>query len=605
MGKISFFMAMILFFPGLKTALGADSGFSGSRSVGLILAAQTDSQSGIDWAKRYNDLRTKIEPNMDEPKGYPGRLEPYLSWLERKAKDRDEVKKAMEDAFDAAHGNPDWGEKFDGLLKVAQRSGENTAWDACFKFLRIKNDDDWITALQKARNFGRIIYQKAAETKFDPLHVRDQWVRCLVRYAINNIEVAKLGLYYGRSSVFAEYDEEGYLVIPKRDFDVNCERRIDFKVLDKGEPLTPLDKGLEWLDDIRKECDFWQFALERTDVNKLMVEYFKDCLCFLPGNKSHNWYLELAKKYRLEEAVEYAEGFYATLKGTVWIEEGDNRKPAPGAAVKVVDPKDGKTWEATTDAEGLYRIRKALLHAHKDSKGRPRCPVFKIYATYEGANAEDTFEGTLKEPNLGAEFTKDLIIRRKGYTVTVELEFTSPYVPDGRMVIADLQMHVVFENVLIEAGSKEDPLMASGYIDAGEVRGTFKRFILQDSWTWGDANNRERPKFIKGKEPPASFEASLTMGDDIAPSMQNLENGKRKSIRQSDKRTLIFRTDMGRNSPEWGNSEGSAKLDDFYLEFEVPWNDLLAGKPLTIKLPYEADDPGTKGYWIIQFKPGG
>jgi hypothetical protein len=605
MQRISFLMAMFFSFSLFITFSDSDPVLAVNESKDIYLIAQAAPQGGVDWAKRYNDLRDSIEPNMDEPKGYPGRLEPYLTWLERKARDRDEVKKAMEDAFNAAHGNPEWGEKFDNLLKMAQRSGENTAWDACFKFLRIKKDDDWQNTLYKARNFGRIIYQKAAETRFDPVHVREQWVRCLVRYAINNIEVAKFGLYDGRTSVFGEFDEEGLLVIPKRDFNVNCERRIDFKILEKGDPITPLDKGLEWLEDVRKECDWWQFGLERTDVTKLMVEYFKDCLCFLPGNKSHNWYVELAKKYRLEEAREYAEGFYATLKGTVWIKEGEDRKPASYAEVKVVDPKDGKTWKTNADNNGKYKIKDALLHAHKDAKGRVRCPVFKIFASHEGSSAEDTFKGTLQEPNRGAELTKDLVIKRKGYTVTVDLEFTAPYIPDGAMRIAELQMHVVFEDVFIEAGNKEDPnpIMASGGIDWGEVRGTFRRFVLQDTWTSGDANNRERPKFISGKEPPTSFEASLTLEDDLVPEMENSRDGKRSvSIRLSEKRTLIFRTDMRRNLPEWGNSVGGTRLDDFNLDFEVPWNDLLAGKPVTIKLPYMEDEE--KGSWTIQFTPG-
>jgi hypothetical protein len=139
--------------------------------------------------------------------------------------------------------------------------------------------------------------------------------------------------------------EDGYLVIPKRDFDVNCERRINFQILQKGEPQTPVDQGLEWLDDIRKECDWWRLGLERTDVNQLMVAYFKDCLCFLPKEKSHQWYLELARPYQLQEAIDYAQGFYATLKGTVWLDDGKSRKPAAGAVVRVVDPKDNKTWE--------------------------------------------------------------------------------------------------------------------------------------------------------------------------------------------------------------------------------------------------------------------
>ncbi len=58
---------------------------------------------------------------------------------------------------------------------------------------------------------------------------------------------------------------------------------------------------------------------------------------------------------------------------------------------------------------------------------------------------------------------------------------------------------------------------------------------------------------------------------------------------------------MRRNLPEWGNSEGSARLEDFNLKFEAPWNDLLAGKPVTIKLPYMEDEQ--KGFWTIQFTP--
>jgi hypothetical protein len=399
--------------------------------LGPVFRSQEAPAGTVEWEKRYEELKNRVQPNMDEPKGYPDKLEPYLSWLERKAKDRDEVKKAVEDAFDAAHGNPDWGEKFNQLLREAQRSGENTAWDACWKFLRIKKDDDWQNALYKAREFGRAIYQKAAETKFDPVHVREQWVRCLIRYAINNVEIAKFGLYKGRESVFAEWDPEGYLVIPKRDFDVNCERRIDFQVLQKGEPITPADKGLAWLDDIREECGWWGFGLERFDVNRLMVEYFKDCLCFLPKEKSHKWYLELARQYQLQEAVDYAEGFYAVLKGTVWLDDGKSRTPAPGALVKVIDPKDNTTWETKAGADGQYAIKGALLHAPKDAKGKPRCPVFRISALHEGDRTEDAFEGKLAAPDPSATLTKDLVIkRRKAGDLEVDIRGSVNWVHD-------------------------------------------------------------------------------------------------------------------------------------------------------------------------------
>lgn len=377
-----------------------------------ILFAKAVSGS-TDWAKRYAELAQRVEPNMDEPKGYPAKLEPYLSWLDRKARDRDDVKRAMEDAFSAAHGSPEWGGKLAKLLEKAQRSGENTAWDACFKLLRIKKDDNWQNTLFKAKEFGRPIYSKAAETKFDPGHVRDEWVRCLIRYAIGNVEIDKFGLYEGRESVFAEWDKDGFLVIPKRDFDVNCERRIDFKVLQKGEPQTPADRGMEWVEEIRKECDWWRFGRERADATQLMVEYFKDVLCFMPRDKSHQWYVELARKYALDEAVQYAKGFYATLQGTVWVEDTSGRKPAEGALVTVTDPRDGKTWKAKTDFDGRYQIKEALLHAHKDPKGRPRCPVFKISAQLDDDRVDDTFEGKLGQPDPGATLTKNLVIKRK------------------------------------------------------------------------------------------------------------------------------------------------------------------------------------------------
>jgi hypothetical protein len=376
-------------------------------------------RGGSDWARRYAELERRVIPNMDEPRGYPSELVEYLKWLDRKAKDRDDVKKAMEDAFDAAHGNPEWGKKFDWLLKEAQRSGENTVWDACFKFLRIKKDDTWQNTLFKASDKGHAIYQKAAETKFDPVFVRDQWARCLIRYAINNIEIAKYGLYDGRERVMAQWDKDGYLVIPKRDFDVNCERRIEFQTLQKGDPQTPADKGLAWVDKIREECDWWRLGRERADATQLMVEYFKDVLCFKPEEKSHKWYLEKAKEYRLDEAEEYAKGFYAKLKGTVWIEDVTGRKPAKGAKVMVIDPKDGTTWKATTDAEGKYQIKDALLHTHKGSKGELRCPQFQISAELEGDRATDTYEGPLRKPDRSVEFTKDLVIKRTGLSVEI------------------------------------------------------------------------------------------------------------------------------------------------------------------------------------------
>jgi hypothetical protein len=390
-----------------------------SVAVGAVLgvpAASGETPNGeIDWAARYEELEARVLPNIDEPKGYPADLEPYFEWMERKAVDRDAVKQAREDAFDAAHGNPEWAAELDALLQQAQRSGEGTVWDACWKFLRMKKDDTWQDTLRKARDYGRKIYEKAAETNFDPVFVRDAWARCLLRYSINVVEGeedAGLALYTGRVNVLAEWGEDGLLRIPRRDFDVSCERRTEFVMEQKGEPHAPADMGLEWVEDIRKECDWWSLGRERADATELMNQFLKDDLCLRPQEQSHKWYIELAGKYDgLEEAKEYAEGFYATLKGTVWIEEAGQRRPASGARVTVTDPKDGTQWQATADPEGEYRIEDALLHTHEGDDDWPRCPVFQISAEHEGDRVDDTYEGTLREPDKSAEHTKDLVIQ--------------------------------------------------------------------------------------------------------------------------------------------------------------------------------------------------
>jgi hypothetical protein len=49
---------------------------------------------------------------------------------------------------------------------------------------------------------------------------------------------------------------------------------------------------------------------------------------------------------------------------------------------------------------------------------------------------------------------------------------------------------------------------------------------------------------------------------------------------------------------------GSAELDDFRVQFDVPWRDLLAGKPVAVKVPSDAaEDSADKGTWTITFTP--
>lgn len=235
----------------------------------------------------------------------------------------------------------------------------------------------------------------------------------------------------------------------------------------------------------------------------------------------------------------------------------------------------------TTDGNGVG----TLIYTAGDADSKVR-----VEASYKPEGYETTFKG---EASLNS----------GSYKVTVDLEFGSPYVPDGRMPIAALQMHVVFDEVFIEGRTADAPLSSFGDIDAGEGLGTFTKFELQDSWTHGPATNRERPKFIKGKEPPKSFRAGLIMAADFEMSEERSGTGKKARLPAPEKALMVFTTEMGRSAPWWGNSEGGTTLEDFRLEFEVPWRDLLAGKPLTLVLPYEGNEPEEKGRWTISFVP--
>lgn len=268
------------------------------------------------------------------------------------------------------------------------------------------------------------------------------------------------------------------------------------------------------------------------------------------------------------------------------VDEQGQREPVAGrrVTIKASGLKDGTLRprdQVTTDQNGLGTL------TYTAGEGDKRV---HIEASYRPDGYETTFTGDA-DLNSGA------------YTVTVDLEFTSPYVPDGRMAIAALAMHVVFDEVFFERGSPGDPLSSLGDIDASEGLGTFKKFELQDSWTWGPATNRERQKFIKGKEPPKSFSARLTMATDFEALAQKSRTAQDAQRVPPDKARLVFATTMGRTAPWFGNSQGGGPLEEFELTFDVPWRDLLTGKPVTLKLPYQGEWPEEKGYWTISFIP--
>jgi hypothetical protein len=63
---------------------------------------------------------------------------------------------------------------------------------------------------------------------------------------------------------------------------------------------------------------------------------------------------------------------------------------------------------------------------------------------------------------------------------------------------------------------------------------------------------------------------------------------------------ISFFTDLPMMAIQWGNSVGSMAFDDNDLKliFEVPWKDLLEGKPITVTIPHEHRN----GTWTIRFQ---
>jgi hypothetical protein len=247
-----------------------------------------------------------------------------------------------------------------------------------------------------------------------------------------------------------------------------------------------------------------------------------------------------------------------------------------------IEPKD----KTTTDENGLGTLTYTAGERDK---------TVRIEASYQpdGYETRFTAEGTI---NAGE------------YIVTVDLDVSSPFVADGRMTIAGLGMHVVFEKVFFDAGLVENPLAGLGRGWMG--RGEFTRFALND--VHGEGDDRHRPWFTKG--PPKAVTAQITM----APDVGWLE---RMAIRKNSKPVqpqptpaapagppatarLAFMTTLGLSHTAWRSHLGSAVMGDLRLRFDVPWNDLLAGNPVTLTVPYEADaESGDKGTWTITFTP--
>ena len=182
------------------------------------------------------------------------------------------------------------------------------------------------------------------------------------------------------------------------------------------------------------------------------------------------------------------------------------------------------------------------------------------------------------------------------YTVLVNLRFSSPFVPDGRMSLAEFAASVTFKNVVFEYDPEDNLLFDSLFchVEADEGTGTVSECRLNDV---EPESPRHRAHFIK--PPPERFAALLEVES------QELEPGGLPLIPISapEEVRLCFRTLFGRDRIVWGATEGSAELEELELRFDVPWLKLLRGEPVSVSLDYKGNWPEDSGKWWIEFLP--
>lgn len=390
----------------------------------VVVFVSIGAAHATDWQAEYTQLKAKVEAEEGEPhhNGWVSKdFEEYIHWLGIKAADRDRAQGLAATAGNA--GNPYWEERFLDLVELAQDSGESTLWMADYIFLRIRTKtggiagDNWHDAVFKADHYGKRLYLRAQELGFDADYVRES-VRCLMRFALGDVETGYVGLYNGRVKRHGtQYDSEGNLLMPNMDFDILCLPRSAFHTESEGTQGDAVDRGLSHVDQIRDICE-WFELFEYNEGTDLMNQFLQDFLCDDKHNpdKGLQWYLALAQKYKLKKSEEHILGFYGTVRGKVEIQEGKRHKAASGAKVYIKDKP--KTLETTADDKGRYEIGEAPLHC--------KCSPYPISAEYEGDRVDSKYEGPLKQPMPSWRHKKDLFIPGSGYewSGTLSLEVT-------------------------------------------------------------------------------------------------------------------------------------------------------------------------------------
>ena len=236
------------------------------------------------------------------------------------------------------------------------------------------------------------------------------------------------------------YGNELYTAAKQLNFDHNivrslCQALLEgaLECMEKGDRNLPsdlwpfgcvshkIDSNLAFLDKIRKQSQFFELTKEKQKADELMNRYLKDALCYRkecighpPPGYPHKWYLDKARQYKLLDAINHIEGFYATIYGKVEVKNNGGREPAPGAFVRVFSPKDKQEWTTNADANGKYRIKGVILHK--------KCSPFQISAEYQGDRVDTSYTGPLSEPDSSHEYEKDLLIDKKARPDTAILK---------------------------------------------------------------------------------------------------------------------------------------------------------------------------------------
>lgn len=379
-----------------------------------VLFVLSESAFAQNWEQTYNELESKITGEYFEPL-HEGRaskdFNEYLRWMHIKAADRDRSQSLSASAHNA--GNPYWEKMFSDLMDYAQDSGNKTLRKAADTFLNLKEKemgwagDSWPNAVFKSDYYGKSLYTKAKELNFDAAYVREK-VRCLMRFALGDVETGDMPLYCDRKmEIGNQYDDEGNLLWPQMDFVGTCLPRSALHMASEGHACAPTDIGLDWVEMIRDVCDWFKLH-EYYEATDLMNMYFKDSMCKSPPNKPgqghKKFYGNIARKHHLQKSIDYNEGFYGTLHGKVEIETSEGRIAAAGAIVEVTAPFDGETWTTEADSEGNYEIKEVLLHK--------ACSPFIITAQSGKDKVNDQYFGPLEEPDPTYRHEKNLLIRK-------------------------------------------------------------------------------------------------------------------------------------------------------------------------------------------------